>query len=171
MLTSIYNAPVAPKTTTNRSISSSAWHSRLAIALLLPALSVALTGCGDGLAKVSGKVTLDGQPLRAEPGKLRISIKFQPESGTGPVAMGLADENGNYTLGTGSKTGILPGEYLVTCSAGETLTGQKSLGREITDSKYGNAKTSGLHCTVKPGSNKYDISVTSAPKTAKQPGA
>jgi hypothetical protein len=171
MRTSIYENHVAPMKTTNQSESRAMPRWRLTSVLLLPALLMGLTGCGDGLAKVTGKVTLDGQPLRAQPGKVRVSIKFSPASGSGPVAMGLADENGNYTLGTGAKTGILPGEYLVTCSAGETLTGQKSLGREITDSKYGNAKTSGMRCTVQPGRNEYDISVTSPPKTVKQRGA
>jgi hypothetical protein len=125
-----------------------------------------LAGCGDGLARVSGHVTLDGQPLRAQPGKVRVSIKFQPASGEGPVAIGLADENAAYTLGTGSRTGVLPGDYLVACSAGETLSSGPSLGREITDPKYGDVKTSGLRCTVHSGHNEFDIAVTSPAKSS-----
>jgi hypothetical protein len=130
-----------------------------------------LTGCGDGLARVSGNLSLDGQPLRAQPGKVRVSVRFQPESGVGPVAVGLADENGYYTLGTGSQTGILPGDYVVTCSASEVLTNSKSLARELTDPKYGNPKTSGLRFTVQPGKNQFDIPLTSSPKTARRPRA
>jgi hypothetical protein len=131
-------------------------------------LLVAVSGCGDGLAKVSGQVTLDGQPLRAEPGKIRVSIRFQPADGVGPVAVGLADENGNYTLGTGSKTGIVPGDYLVTCSASETLKNQKALARELTDPRYGDVKTSGLRFTVQSGRNQFDIPLTSSAKTPKR---
>src|SRR4051812_4448917 len=86
---------------------------RIICVALTSGLVLLFTGCGDGLARVSGHVTLDGQPLRSQPGKVRVAIKFQPASGVGPVAVGLANENATYTLGTGSRTGILPGDYLV----------------------------------------------------------
>jgi hypothetical protein len=148
----------------NRRRSSCRRIATLLSMLLIPA---AFSGCGNGLAKVSGQLTLDGQPLRAEPGKIRVSVRFQPESGVGPIAVGLADENGNYTLGTGSKTGILPGDYLVTCSASEVLTNSKALARELTDPKYGNPKTSGLRYTVQPGKNEFNIALQSPPKKSR----
>jgi hypothetical protein len=139
------------------------------MSLLLAALfSLAMSGCGNGLADVSGQVTLDGHPLRAEPGKVRVTIQFQPASGVGPTAIGLADENGNYVLGTGSQTGIPPGDYLVACSAGEILSDAvphgKMIARPITDSKYANAKTSGLRFTVQSGSNEFNIPLQSQAK-------
>jgi hypothetical protein len=151
----------------NRRRSSCRQIATLVSLLLIPA---AFTGCGDGLARVSGQLTLDGQPLGAQPGKVRVSVRFQPESGVGPIAVGLADENGYYTLGTGSKTGILPGDYLVTCSASEVLTNSKALARELTDPKYGNPKTSGLRYTVQPGKNEFNIPLQSARKVAPRAG-
>ena len=32
------------------------------------------------------------------------SVRFQPANGVGPSAVGLADENGNYMLATGSQS-------------------------------------------------------------------
>lgn len=154
----------------NHAIDNGVRSSRLVTLLGLLLFPAALTGCGDGLARVSGQLTLDGEPLRAQPGKVRVSVRFQPESGVGPIAVGLADENGNYTLGTGSKTGILPGDYLVTCSASEVLTNSKSLARELTDPKYGNPKTSGLRYTVQPGKNGFNIPLQSARKVAPRAG-
>lgn len=129
--------------------------------------SLAIAGCGSGLAQVSGVITVDGQPLRGGSGDTRVTVEFQPASGVGSAAIGLADENGFYTLGTGSKTGILPGEYLVTCSASRlnpSPTGAGAAGaRRITDPKYANAKTSDMTFTVQPGKNEFNIELKSPP--------
>src|SRR5688572_704144 len=55
-----------------------------------------LAGCGQSgpqLAPVSGRVTLDGQPLDA------AEVLFQPDEGTGSPSYGYTDENGRYELG------------------------------------------------------------------------
>jgi hypothetical protein len=130
-----------------------------------------LSGCGNGLAQVSGQVTLDGQPLRGGAGDIRVTVQFQPTSGVGSTAIGLADEDGNYSLATGSQDGIPPGEYLVTCTASELLPATAASStrgsRRISDPKYANAKTSGLSFTVQPGKNTFDIPLTSPAKTAR----
>jgi hypothetical protein len=124
-----------------------------------------IVGCGSGLAEVSGVVTLDGQPLRGGSGDTRVTVQFEPSSGVGSTSIGLADENGAYTLGTGAKTGIPPGEYLVSCSASQLVMsrdGKSTAGaRRITDPKYANAKTSGLKFVVEPGSNEFNIPLVS----------
>jgi hypothetical protein len=139
-------------------------------------LCIAISGCGSGLADVTGQVTLDGQPLHGGTEDVRVTVQFQPASGSGTTAIGLADANGNYKLGTGSQTGIPPGEYLVTCSAAELIRSKKDPdatpgGRLITDPKYANAKTSGLRCSVQPGKNEFDISLKSPPKGLRRAGA
>lgn len=146
----------------------------VAVSLLL----IQLGGCGSGLALVTGQVTLDGQPLRggnAGNGDTRVTIQFQPASGVGSTAIGLADENGNYALGTGSKAGIPPGDYLVTCSAQQIVDAKtprtKNGIRQVTDLKYANARTSGLKFTVEPGKNQLDISLETAPKKVSRTGA
>jgi hypothetical protein len=72
---------------------------RLPIAILLPATIIAgaLTSCGrvSNVVPVSGKVTLDGQPLP------NIAINFGPLTGglDGAYASyGKTDANGQYTL-------------------------------------------------------------------------
>jgi hypothetical protein len=144
---------------------------RIAAALTASAVCLLLSGCGNGLARVSGQVTLDGQPIRAGAGNVRVTVQFQPANGTGSTAIGLADENGNYSLATGSQDGIPPGDYLVTCTASELLpatAGSSTRGsRRISDPKYANAKTSGLQFTVQPGNNAFDIPLVSSAKSAR----
>jgi hypothetical protein len=126
-----------------------------------------LVGCGNGLAQVSGLVTLDGQPIQGGAGDTRVTVEFHPASGIGSVSIGLADESGNYTLGTGAKTGIPAGEYLVSCSASQLVPGGGA--RRITDPKFASTKTSGLTCSVAPGSNEFNIALTSAPAVRRVP--
>lgn len=148
---------------------------RVAGLLSMAAVCLALSGCGNGLAQVSGQVMLNGQPLRGGKGDVRVTVQFQPADGVGAVAIGLADENGNYEMATGSQTGIRPGEYVVTCSASELVRPTNPNAtpgvRLVSDPKYANANTSGLRCTVQPGTNEFNISLESPPKTASRRGA
>jgi hypothetical protein len=139
----------------------------------ISAACVLLSGCGNGLAQVSGQVTLDGQPVRGGRDGARVTVQFQPASGQGATAVALADENGNYEMATGSQTGISPGEYLVTCSATEVLTSSNTgipSFRQLADPKYAKAQTSGLKFTVESGKNEFDIPLESprGPTTARQ---
>lgn len=131
----------------------------LAAATLLP-----ICGCGNGLANVSGTVTLDGQPLRGGNG-VRGTVYFQPAAG-GTSAVGILDEMGRYELSTGSKEGAALGDYLVTCSVAQIIPskepGGTPSGRRITDPKYANAKTSGFQFTVHEGNNEFDIALESS---------
>ncbi len=135
---------------------------RIAGAMLLSFACVATSGCGDGLAKVSGQITLNGQPLKGGRGDVRVTMQFQPVDGVGANAIGLADENGNYEVSTGSKEGIQPGEYYVTCSVSRLKKPPSPA--EVPDPKFANAKTSGLKVLVNPGRNEYNIPLTSSGK-------
>ena len=127
---------------------------------------LALGGCGNGLAQVTGLVTLDGQPLHGGKGDTRVTVQFQPVDGVGANAVGLADDDGNYKIATGSQGGIRPGDYYVTCSV-STL----KAGGPVADPKFANAKTSGLKFTVQSGKNELNIPLQSAPKKAPRSGA
>ena len=148
---------------------------RVTGALSALAVSLVVSGCGNGLAHVSGQVTLDGQPLHGGNGDTRVTVQFQPTNGTGTTAIGLADENGNYTVGTGSQSGIAPGEYFVTCTAAQIVsspTGGAPGGRRITPEKYANAKTSGFKFTVESGRNEFNLplaSDSSKDRTSRRP--
>jgi len=128
-----------------------------AICAALPAFG----GCGNGLAQVTGLVTLDGQPLHGGKGDTRVTVQFQPVDGIGANAVGLADDDGKYKIATGSQAGIRPGDYYVTCAV-STL----KAGAPLADPKYANAKTSGLKITVQSGKNEFNIPLQSAPKKA-----
>jgi hypothetical protein len=137
---------------------------RIIVGSLLVAACLFMSGCGNRLAQVSGQVTLDGQPVRGGKDGARVTVQFQPAKGQGALAVALADENGNYEMATGAQTGILPGEYLVTCSATEVLptnnAGIPSF-RQLADPKFAKAQTSGLKFSVQPGSNEFDIPLES----------
>lgn len=133
--------------------------SRVGFAIVLCA---ELTGCGNGLGQVGGQVTLDGVPVKGGKEGARVTVQFQPADGVGANGIGLADENGKYTIGTGSQFGVRPGEYYVSCTVNSLdANGPKA------DPKFASTKTSGLKFTVGPGRNEFNIPLTSPPKKAK----
>lgn len=126
------------------------------VLLILPAI----LGCGNGLAQVTGTVTLDGQPLRGG-GDVRAMVYLHPEGGTGAPAVALIDESGQYRVSTGAESGVLPGPYLVSISAsqltGDDAVGVPRSGRRITPDRYADPRTSGLRIDVGAGENTYDF--------------
>ena len=96
-----------------------------------------IVGCGDGRPErvpVSGKVTIDGQPLTTG------SVMFISE--TSRPAVGEIQQDGTFSLFTyEANDGCIPGSYRVSISANEsTETSQKNL----IPKKYFDHKTSGL---------------------------
>lgn len=90
--------------------SSSVWH--VARITLIFGLVLNLSGCGgsDSVGRVSGKVTLDDQPLAG------AIVQFQPVAGNSPSS-GITDSAGEYTLRyTRSTEGAEIGEHRVTIS-------------------------------------------------------
>ncbi len=80
-------------------------------------------GCGaSGQAKypVTGKVSLDGQPLAG------VSVTFSPSDRKLPTSGGKTDAQGVYTLSTtqGDK-GAVVGKHMVILSGGASATAQK----------------------------------------------
>ena len=72
-----------------------------------------VSGCGrapDDIGRVSGKVTLDGQPLP------NATVIFSPTT-AGNQSVAITDANGEYSLLHSAKTrGAEPGEHRVTIS-------------------------------------------------------
>ena len=79
----------------------------------------------------------------AERATLASRCNFSRSMESGPNAVGLADEDGNYKIATGSQGGIRPGDYCCHLLR-EQLLKASGTGTSITDPKYANAKTSGL---------------------------
>jgi hypothetical protein len=84
----------------------SVWRS--AAAVLGGCLVLAGSGCG-GPVTVTGRVTLDGQPVE------NAQVFFRPLDG-GPGAGAVTDAEGRFRLEGTKADGLLPGEYKVTVS-------------------------------------------------------
>ena len=127
-------------------------------------LSFFITGCGSGLARVGGTVTLDDKPL-AGGRDLRVTVLFVPESGSGTTGAALVDADGRYSLSTGAKSGIQPGDYLVAISAVEVIRPKDESAppgsRPLTAQHYADPKLSGFRAEVQPGSNTFDFNLRS----------
>ncbi len=119
-----------------------------------------LAGCGgpDNVGRVSGKVTLNGQPL---PGAV---VRFEPVAGNAPSA-GITNESGEYTLKyTREFAGAEIGKHTVrvsTFSGGDAdADPPKPSSPEKLPAKY-NAKSE-LTADVKSGSNTIDFPLEAA---------
>jgi hypothetical protein len=139
---------------------------RAQLVLLLCSIA-AIVGCGDGLSRVSGVVTLDGQPI---PGGSDVhgAVTFYPADGRGVQAAGMLDESGKYVLKSGSREGVAPGTYVVSVAVNR-ITMPKTPSEMpqptlLTPKRYASTSESGLRQEVKSGSNTIDLPLTSAKK-------
>jgi hypothetical protein len=114
--------------------------------------AILLAGCSNGLNEVTGKVTLDGQPVRG------LQVQFVPnDPSMGTTAIGYTQADGTYKLHyPGSKTGAPPGEYTVRITGGEG--GEPGQQRRVAPRYNSQSK---LTATVKPGPNTFDFEVAS----------
>lgn len=109
----------------------------VAKACVIVGVAVAVAGCGDNLklAKVTGTVTLDGQPLA------NARVLFQPKQGR--PSLGITDPSGRFELQyTQEKKGAVPGEHVVsitTSSAENADEGNRV--KEIVPSRYNSRTT------------------------------
>ena len=111
-----------------------------------------LPGCGSNQAQVSGKVTLDEEPLKTG------TIVFQGEGL--PMATGQI-KDGSYVLNTGTERGLPPGKYQVTVSAYQSKGDGDSelVPKLLTPQRYNNPETSEFEADVQPGSNTFDYAL------------
>mgnify|MGYP001333918369 CR=1 FL=1 len=129
--------------------------------LLLAGILFGCFGCGQSsdlpeIASAKGVVKFKGKPLP------QANILFIPDSG--PVASGVTDEQGNFTLMTQGHRGAKIGNHRVTIQAIVLKDGVKGTavdpesGAErsvetvsVVPEKYGNPYQSGLTATVASG--------------------
>jgi hypothetical protein len=112
----------------------------------------AWTGCGDAkLGRVSGVVTLDGQPLP------RATVEFQPKDGS--PSYGITDEQGRYQLRyRRNQPGAEVGPHVVRVTTYDWLTNPDGSRTEIPEQvppAYNVHST--LSFEVKRGSQRIDL--------------
>lgn len=78
---------------------------------------IALSGCGPKTARLSGKVTLAGQPVPS------AEIEFAPVNDPTKNYRGLTIAGGDYQVDYGSAGGLPLGEYRVTITIHVTQSG------------------------------------------------
>ena len=135
---------------------------RMSLSQLLLAGIIAAAGCsGSGMeSEVSGKVTLDGQPVG--PG----AVVFAPVDGQSNPADGAIQLDGSYFLKTSREVGLKPGDYKASVSVfdqPEVKPGERSMipAKLVTPQKYADTENSGLQYTVEPGENIINIDLSS----------
>ena len=122
------------------------------------ALLLLVVGCGKGnYAYVTGRAMVDGTPLP------HGTIIFHPVSGVGTSPSGKVRDAGTYQLYTGSKKGLVPGEYIATVNGYEVLPPKTEYGltipKRLTHKRYASVKTSELRFTIEAGKQTLDIDV------------
>lgn len=117
---------------------------------------LSLPGCGKSPAeaKVSGTVTLDGNPVA------NAEVTFTPEDGS-RISQGVTDSEGRYVLRfTASLDGAAVGTHNVTIRTGSSESSDDpEAAKEIIPAKYNTQ--SELKETVKAGKNVVDFKLTS----------
>lgn len=131
------------------------WRLALCGALCL-ALPLGLVGCGSsGRAPVSGKVTVQGQPVQGG------TLVFSPLKGEGKSATAEIKSDGTYTLGTNRPgDGAVVGRHRVTFTPpAQTLTEeQRSNPRYVAPPPlYFWMTATPNEVEVKPGTNTLDL--------------
>jgi hypothetical protein len=125
----------------------------LAVVLLCPS-------CSNGLNKVRGKVTYDGQLIKG------AVVAFHPKDGNKTDAFhptGITDENGVFTLNTQNDAGAPVGEYRVTViwydESGESADKSPKRMGGLPDrpdrlkGRYADPEKSGLTAVITSGNN------------------
>jgi hypothetical protein len=126
--------------------------------VLIPFLLLAAVGCGSGkYGSVTGKVTLDGQPLAG------ATVQFQPVQ-PGSPSFAVTDSSGNYELiFSRDIEGAEVGEHVVSITTAQSADPdadppQAEVPEKVPE-KY-NVKSE-LKETVERGSNTFDFDLQS----------
>jgi hypothetical protein len=132
---------------------------------LVVAGAVLLPGCGTSVktVPVSGKVTLDNQPLTG--GQVTLVPTTTPEKADAAAVfmVGTIDSSGTYKISTGGKDGAPVGKYKVTVNPPMMPMSPDAKGPSLDfDKQYTDAKTTPLEITVSdsPAAGAYDLKLT-----------
>ena len=143
-----------------------AWFNASPALLVVACMLLAIPGC-EQPARVTGLVTLDGEPLTTG------VITFNPAAG-GPTAYGAIGTDGRYDLRVGAAEGLASGDYVVTVAANASApaappeqpeAGSPDAGPPVlplvTPEKYADLDRTPLRATVKGGEQTLEFHLTS----------
>jgi hypothetical protein len=131
-------------------VTSASWRSAIFFLVL-----VAIVGCGPGnKARVTGRITLDGQPLD------KVLVMFVPDAG--PSSGAVTDQDGRYELVSGPKLGknVFTGRCRVYLTE-PVEDPSKPVPPPRFPAKYLSGESSGLEWELKPGPNECNFDLES----------
>lgn len=129
----------------------------LASTLILVAMfGLTLTGCkkANNLVQVEGVVNVDGKPQKG------VLVIFVPEDDKLPSGSGVSNENGVYTLDSGSAAGLAPGSYKVVARWPDpnfvmpktlSMSGDQPSPPDLFKGKYSSAQKTTVTVKIEPG--------------------
>lgn len=134
---------------------SSVWLSALLIGCTL-----LFVGCSKYESTVVGTVRMDSNPL--DHGK----VTYVSEGGS-VIAVGQIKSDGEYRVQVATSGGLPSGEYQVKVTSRAPAVPSKGggpprPGKSLIPRRYTRGQTSGWKFTVEPGSNTFDLEISSA---------
>lgn len=128
---------------------------------MVGAMLLGTVGCGDGMARVTGTVSIDGNPV-VKTDTVRAEVTLKPVAG-GSAATGSVDAGGRFRLAVGSSPSVSPGDYAASVRIREVTPpatpGGYPKSRNLMPDRYANSAKSGLVYTLEPGSNQIEIEI------------
>lgn len=126
-------------------------------------LLAVVSGCGSDFVTVTGRVTLDGEPLSD------AFVEFTPQFAGGSTAYGRTDANGNYDMMFSlNQKGAMPGDNLVSITTADIGDVGQANTPERVPARYN--RNSELHVEVAPGrANTIDLELSSEGARVVQP--
>jgi len=85
----------------------------MAVSCVLCLAALAAGGCGGAGTKPHGKVVMNGEPFKPDPGQT-LQISFVGEGASSVSAVAQVNPDGTFTVPGPTNTGIPPGKYHVT---------------------------------------------------------
>lgn len=124
-----------------------------AVLLIMPVMLTLFVGCGPQSHRVTGTVTMDGQPLEA------ASVMFYPVEGGRANSLATTDATGAYELKyTSTVKGAMAGEYKVLIMKVKETPGGTEI--ETLPARY-NSKSTLTAVVTTGGKNVFDFALES----------
>jgi hypothetical protein len=133
----------------------------LPVCIVVPLWAALGAGCGKSsvpMAPVSGKVTVDNQPVTSG----QVTLIPLDDKNHMDLSAGTIDEQGEYKISTGGSDGAPLGKYKITVSVPMMPTGDNKPPTMPFDRKYADPKGTPLQFEVvsSPATGQYDLKMT-----------